>query len=236
MKDATDNRMQVKRWWWAGWLLLALATPPAWGQSTNAPAKAEFSNFKLVAERNIFNPKRQARSSGRRESRPVPKTESLTLVGTMHYEQGLFAFFDGTKSDYRQAVKPAQAIAGCTLTEISPTGVRLAVGTNEIRLLVGQQLRREEAGAWEVASADAGGSGYSRPDRPRSLTTPVPGAVSAAPAGAEAGAQEGEPADVAMDTPPPQETVSQEPEPGNAGTDDPVLKRLMQRREQELNR
>ena len=85
--------------------------------------------------------------------RPKPKNvDSLTLVGTMSYEKGTFAFFDGTSSDYKKALKLTDAIAGYRVTNIAPNSVKLASGTNELELSVGAQLRREEDGPWLLAS------------------------------------------------------------------------------------
>src|SRR5213079_1577570 len=107
-------------------LLLLNAHPLAYGQPSNAPTRPEYSAFKVIAERNIFSPNRRARSSGVRGARPVTKLESLTLVGTMSYEKGRFAFFEGTKSDYRKVLKPADVIAGFTVADIAPDAVKLA--------------------------------------------------------------------------------------------------------------
>src|SRR5262245_49763727 len=61
--------------------------------------------FRLIADRNIFNPNRSGRTPEREYTRREPerrvRTESLALVGTMSYDHGLFAFFDGSNSDYR---------------------------------------------------------------------------------------------------------------------------------------
>src|SRR5262245_5625183 len=92
-------------------LLFGAGTFPALGQSTNSPARPDYSTFKIVTDRNIFNPHRYARSSRVRETRPTAKSDSFALVGTMSYERGTFAFFDGSKSEFRKVVKPAEAIA-----------------------------------------------------------------------------------------------------------------------------
>src|SRR5260221_10943943 len=101
-------------------------------QSTNAPGRPDYSNFKIVTEKNIFNPRRSARASRVRESRTTSKGESFSLVGTMSYEKGTFAFFDGSKSEYRKVVKPTDTIAGYTVTDIAPKGVRLSSRTNQV--------------------------------------------------------------------------------------------------------
>ena len=122
------------------------------GGTNNGPITLDYSSFKVVVDKNIFDPNRQPQR-GSRTVRPTPKSfDSLTLVGTMTYEKGTFAFFDGTSAEYKKALKLADAIAGYKVTNIAPTGVKLASGTNELDLSVGAQLRREEDGPWQLSS------------------------------------------------------------------------------------
>ncbi len=99
---------------------------------TNAAAgtnRLDYSAFKLIVDRNIFDPNRFPRRGP--GSRPAPKSvDSLTLVGTMTYEKGTFAFFDGTSSDYKKALKLNDVVAGHKVTNITPNSVTLAAGTN----------------------------------------------------------------------------------------------------------
>jgi hypothetical protein len=122
---------------------------------TNSAAgtnRLDYSAFKVIVDRNIFDPNRISRRPGDLGPRPVPKSvDSLTLVGTMTYEKGSFAFFDGTSSDYKKALKLNDVVAGHKVTNIRPNGVKLAAGTNELELTVGMQLRREEDGPWSLA-------------------------------------------------------------------------------------
>ena len=70
-------------------LASGLGSCAALAQSTNAPARPDFSAFKLVADRNIFDPTRRGTSSSyrsRETSRPR-RTVFVTLVGTMYYEE-----------------------------------------------------------------------------------------------------------------------------------------------------
>lgn len=123
--------------------------------ATNGPASLEYSAFRLVADRNIFDPNRQAHNPG---VRVQPKTvDAFTLVGTLSYEKGDFAFFDGTSSDYRKVLKTADSIGGYKVVSVLPDAVKLAhdPGTNELVLAVGTQLRRQEDGTWMQATTPA---------------------------------------------------------------------------------
>jgi hypothetical protein len=150
------------------WLLRQRAGTPVTNDSSNPnvrsqmvaaadaifrPVKPEFSTFKLVTDRNIFDPNRTPRRPP--GTQPPPKiANSFSLVGVMSYEKGTFAFFDGNSSDYQKAVKVNDLVAGYKVTRIEPNSVDLLTGTNHVELRVGMQLRREEGGAW-VPSAQS---------------------------------------------------------------------------------
>jgi hypothetical protein len=118
--------------------------------TNNGPITLDYASFKkVIVDRNIFDPNRTPRGSvGPRDFSKPKSFDSLTLVGTMTYEKGTFAFFDGTSSEYKKALKLADAIAGYKVTNIAPNGVKLVSGTNQLDLSVGAQLRREEDGPW----------------------------------------------------------------------------------------
>jgi hypothetical protein len=124
------------------------SVPSGSASGTNGgPASLDYAAFKVVADRNIFNPNRYPRSG------PGPRIaprEYLTLVGTMSYEKGSFAFFSGTDS---KALKLADSIVGFKVTNITPNTVKLVSGTNELELRVGMQLTRDEDGPWVASSA-----------------------------------------------------------------------------------
>jgi hypothetical protein len=141
------------------------------GSSSNRP---EFSNFRVIAERNIFDPNRRGARSTTPRERPR-SVDSFGLVGTMSYEKGTFAFFDGSSSSYRKALKQNDTIAGYRLETIDANQVRLAEGTNHFELHVGSQLRREDGGPWtvsrQVETFAASNSGASTPTTSTSTTS-----------------------------------------------------------------
>src|SRR5258708_13203971 len=119
---------------------------------TNAPGKLDYALFNIVTERNIFNSHRSAKYKPATEPGPQAKIDSFALVGTMSYNKGPFAFFEGTSSDYRKALKLEDAIAGFKVAEIAPAFVKLASPSNELELQVGMELRRENKGPWRLSS------------------------------------------------------------------------------------
>jgi hypothetical protein len=128
----------------------------ALGGTNSGPASLDYAAFKIIVDRNIFDPNRFPHRPGAPVVASKPKNfDSLTLVGTMSYEKGTFAFFDGTSSEYKKVLKLTDSIAGYRVTNIAPNAVKLATGTNEVELSVGGQLRREENGSWLLASQSA---------------------------------------------------------------------------------
>jgi hypothetical protein len=125
----------------------AIAAP---AQQTNRTSAADFSSFQVIGERNIFNPTRTARH--RHDSRSRAVADSFSLVGTMTYAKGTFAFFDGTTSQYRKALQNSGTIAGYKVTDITPTTVKLINGDKELVMKVGAQMRREEKGSWQLVA------------------------------------------------------------------------------------
>jgi hypothetical protein len=224
----------------------------ALAQSTNAPARLTFDAFRSVSDRNIFNPNRYARGTGRPSTRtssqPAARVESLSLVGVLAYEKGYYAFFDGTSSDYKQALQTGGTIGQYQVTEVAPDVVRLAVGTNTFALKVGMQMRREDEGDWFLSE---GG------DAPRkrivSTRTRTRGGArgETATVGGEEMTGGSEPEVIVIEGDAQSETAAVEtPANGNGtgaatppetetedpGVSDPVLRALMERRRNALNR
>lgn len=125
------------------------------GATTNAPAPGprEYAAYKIIHERNIFNANRSPRR-GREEKAPAqtpPKQiqiDTFTLVGTLSSEQGEIAFFDGSGSDFRKAVKLGASMAGYTVRQVEQSQVKLEAAGKEVVLKVGGQMRREDGGPW----------------------------------------------------------------------------------------
>ena len=203
-------------------------TPPA-----NRPAPVDYSSFKIVTDRNIFNPNRSSRSyrSEPREYRRPARVESFSLVGTMIYEKGTFAFFDGSSSAYRKALDIADVIADYVVTDVGMNYVKLATETNELELRIGMQMRREDEGEWRLLNR---GEVYESRTTVAAVADPnATASTNADPATASTGG-DAEPAAPPSATIPSPATTA--PAATSGGSESDVLKRLMERRAQELNR
>lgn len=140
-------------------LVLALALVSGFcaaAQSNGAsPDYATFS--RVITERNIFDPNRYSHTPGTaRTFRPRSRTTvnsapAFSLVGTMSYEKGRFAFFSGNNEDLKKILVLDGSIAGYTVTEITPTQVTLQAGDKKNLTLKIGDLMRQESGHWELA-------------------------------------------------------------------------------------
>lgn len=244
-KVETARRVSVRgtrRRWTAGVMLGALllreVASPA--QSTNAPAALNYDAFRMISDRNIFNPNRVGRSGGRTPraaTTPAAHVEAIVLVGIMSYEKGWFAFFEGTRADYKQVLQVDAAIGQYKVASVRPDLVKLTSGTNEFELKVGMQMRREDEGEWFLST---GGEGTSRRRAvfSQSLTNGEPGSLTTTN-GTEIAGNPGEPEVIVVEgesavNPPEGETTPGNGEAAATPPTDPVLLRLMQRR-QEMN-
>jgi hypothetical protein len=130
----------------------AAAAPsrPAATAAAGTGSTASFSDFRFIGDWNIFDPNRVRRNT---DDAPPAVVDTISLVGTMQYEKGLFAFFESPDSNYRKALHVGDAIAQFTVTRIMPDGVELTRDSKQISLAIGRQLRRPAGGEWTVAAS-----------------------------------------------------------------------------------
>lgn len=184
------------------------------GGTNSAPEipKTDYAYFKVVNDRNIFNPGRQPNRPDRPASREVkrtPKVDAFSLVGTLRYEKGDMAFFDGSSSDYRKAHKAGDTIAGYKVLSISDSAVRIEAQGKVTQLKIGSQMRREDDGAWMFAEGPYAG-GITSSSSSGGSTSSGSGGASTASSSSGSGSSSG------------------------GGSADEILKRLLQKREQEM--
>jgi|GEM_PF-5588761 len=144
------------------------ATNTVAAASTNAVSSGyDIKSFEAISQKSIFNPNRSARRSDSRSEPVKPKrVDSFSLVGTVSYDKGIFAVFDGSSYEYRKNLKVSDKIAGYSIDEIGQDYAILGAASNKtLRLPVGGQLRRTEGEKWiyrppaeaapEVAASDS---------------------------------------------------------------------------------
>lgn len=152
-------------------------------QASQATASASaatdpFDVFRVIGDRNIFDPNRQPRVRRDTSSEaPAPADEVISFVGTLQYEKGLFAFFDGSNSTYRTTLPTGGTIAGFSVGQITPQSVSLTANERLLTLRMGESLRRSEGSDWTVTtlptpSAEPSTSATLSPTRPTPPTIP----------------------------------------------------------------
>jgi len=202
-------------------LLVVAGSPTPAAQPEKSSPGMDYESFRIVTERNIFDPNRSGRSgrgshSRKGSSKRVPG-EFFALLGTLSYEKGSFAFFDGSSSQYRSVLETSNNIAGYTIAAITASHVRLELTNGQaIELPVGMQMNKQDQGDWTLVA--------------RAEPTASSGRLSAS---ADKPGADGPEAPVASEEEP--EKV-EKTAPSLSGAADGVLKRLMQKREQELTK
>jgi hypothetical protein len=200
------------------WLVLGLAGALAHAffagaQANKPPGDTDYPSFsQFIAQRNIFDPNRYPQEV-RTYHRQSPRRHSpqVTLVGTMSYQKGEFAFFSGNDEDLKKILTTSETIVGYTVTKITPNSV-LMMGTDkkEFAMNVGDQLRESNEGWQLVTLADtAAGSGS---------------AGSGTQSGGDSGGNSSNPGAASDEAP---------ATPSASLSNNDILKRLMQLREQE---
>ena len=129
-----------------------------------APA-ATFDTFRVITDRNIFNPNRTARRDRVAEEAP-PRLDLITLVGTMDSDKGLRAFFEGSDPAYRKALVTGGTVESFKVIKIAPNTVDLEREGKTFSVRVGQQLRRPEGGEWNLTDNQSRGAALADPARP----------------------------------------------------------------------
>lgn len=123
-----------------------------------APAAAkgaDFTAFRSVPDLNIFDSSRydRSRSPSSGDGPAAPASQTITLVGTMDYAKGFFAFFDSSESAYRRVLPVGASIADFKITRIERDAVEFVRGDTVSRLRVAQQFRRADGADWTIADA-----------------------------------------------------------------------------------
>jgi hypothetical protein len=142
----------------AGIVALRVAAFSAAAQPTNG---TDLATFQVISQRNIFDPNRVAHARFNSSRAGARGADSFSFLGTMSYEKGSFAFFDGTNPDFRKVLELDGDIAGFKVTALAPKSVTLLSGTNEIILPVGTQVRRDNDGHWMISTEP---TSYSSPE------------------------------------------------------------------------
>ncbi len=114
-----------------------------------------YESFRIVVDRNIFDP---GRSPGRPARSEAPEVQSQTpaqndrvsLYGALIDGGTAVAFFSGTRDEYNRVARQGETIAGYRVIEIRTQSVELEKDGERIDLPVGAGLSRPGEGGWTV--------------------------------------------------------------------------------------
>jgi hypothetical protein len=135
-------------------LLTLLALPVQAQSSANGNAQ-DYDSFRLVLDRNIFDPDRRApqpRAVFVEEAPPPPAAERITLVGILLDKGEAVAFFAGTRAENNAGLYHNETIAGFTLSILNTEQVLLTTEDEAFELAVGLGLVRYDEGPWELSN------------------------------------------------------------------------------------
>jgi len=112
-------------------------------QTNNASSGTTYESFQIVTRNNIFDPNRRYQNPNY-HPQPHRQINRFSLVGTMSYPKGKFAFFDSPNADYKKVLEPGGSIAGYTVKDVTAKGITLAANGEEIEMKVGTQMTKGE--------------------------------------------------------------------------------------------
>lgn len=171
---------------------------------------AGFEAFRMMRTRNMFDPNRRpARSETPRTVAPVRenRSSSLSLTGTMVTEGKALAFFTGTRADYSKVVGVGDTIADGKITAIKSSAVELERAGKVSTLAIGQQFQID------------------------GKPSDSPPAESTLPATADA-----PPVEPGAAAPAPAAGTTPAAPPASSTDKSEILRRMMERREKEMNK
>lgn len=137
-----------------------------------------FEDFKLILQRNIFDPERRPYREPVREERPAPppspSPDRLRLYGTSVHDGGAYAWFDGTEPGFKQFKAGVGTRMGAfEITGITLTNVALKAEDKKFELAVGGELQRVGNAPWKASGGGPMGSFSRSPSNSGSTASPA---------------------------------------------------------------
>lgn len=190
--------------------MLGVATAETQTEDKETPS---FDTYKILMDRNIFNPSRVPNKPDEGPAAPAPyQARTMRLMGTVLTEHVKLALFEGDSEAPRSGAKPGDTLVGYTVEDIRTDGITLKNDAGSAQVAVGAGLSRQEDGKWVIADRATVQAQPAPANEPAAGSTP---ATAPAPApGADAKAKDTQP----------------------AASDGDALEKLRQRRRQELGR
>ena len=129
------------------------ATPASASAKASSAANGSFDSFRLIGDRNIFDPNRRSRTRSASNEPAAPTGDTIAFVGTMDYDQGIYAFFDSSDARYRKVLPEGGKLAEFVVKHVAARSVDLTRDDKVLSLQITQQLHRPDGGDWAVTGA-----------------------------------------------------------------------------------
>ncbi len=130
---------------------LCLATY-SFAAEESKPTGPAFDEFKIIFEKNIFNPDRRSLSKGSIFiAPPKPQVESSYLLGALISNDGAYAFFENSGINSDSVLKVGDDFCGRSIVSINSSSIKLQDATQTIDLNVGMGMQRIKDGPWTLA-------------------------------------------------------------------------------------
>jgi len=96
-------------------------------------ADAKYDAFRIIVDRNIFNPTRIGRARPEGDERPV-RVDTIAFVGTMQDDRRTLAFFDSPDAAFRKTLREGESVGEFKVQKIKPDEVELSRGDKPVTL------------------------------------------------------------------------------------------------------
>jgi hypothetical protein len=149
MKDGMQN---VKCVLFAAVLLVLASVPDVGRAEDDLSSVSGFESFRIVLERNIFDPNRRPLQPEDFSVPKEPPADRVALIGVLISEGGAVAFFESPKPEYNLDVKQGETIAGFQVAGIRTDYLTLVRDGRQMELPVGSSLSKQDDGEWELSS------------------------------------------------------------------------------------
>lgn len=132
-------------------LLIALNNS-GWGQTRE---KQGFKEFRIILERNIFDPDRKAPQKDFKPpaSEETTPREQIGLLGVFFNGKESTIFFEGSQSSYNGEWKPGDVIAGFRIEKARTNGLVLEKNGRKINLSVGSVMTKTNREDWQISAS-----------------------------------------------------------------------------------
>ena len=142
--------------WMASLIMLAvISVAPVWAQGNDPMPTAEedLAKFRILVDRNIFDPARRP-DSPQREERPISESrvDRIYLTGVLVSPEDQLAFFEGSRDEYFGAIERGGKIAGFSVAYVDSDQATLMMEDRKVNLRVGTGMTRRKGEDWEQGS------------------------------------------------------------------------------------